>query len=277
MDSIKTLLKKDRIDAALDLWLAGKPAPQLEAELIQLSARLANLVRDERAGVVSAESLILERNRIRQALFDLISAADAPAAVETPPQTPFKTVAFLEANPLPDRNLLSNVEIREISALLDRYPDRFSLRSAFAITLGGLAAAIDRFRPHLLHISLYSTADFLILHDPADREARIPNADVLLHFDLPAHRPEAIFFNTWISTDLAKDLSRRGSVVIGANSIISSEAAIEFATGFYTALGYGKDYLVAYDLGRSVLARGRYVSEKDKIFAYAQGEPVRND
>jgi hypothetical protein len=47
----------------------------------------------------------------------------------------------------------------------------------------------------------------------------------------------------------AELIAEHVDVVIGVSGIISEAAAIEFAAGFYEALGYGRSALTAFELG----------------------------
>lgn len=82
---------------------------------------------------------------------------------------------------------------------------------------------------------------------------------------------ECAFFNTFISEELARTLSMNNTIVIGFNGLLDSIGAIEFATGFYTALGYQKDYKTAYKVGVQTLLGGKYSNYQSKLFAYFNG------
>ena len=52
----------------------------------------------------------------------------------------------------------------------------------------------------------------------------------------------------------AKAISKHIPFVIGMNSSVSDDAALEFAVGFYDALGAGRSIQAAFELGRNAIA-----------------------
>ena len=85
---------------------------------------------------------------------------------------------------------------------------------------------------------------------------------------------ECLFFNTFISEELAQSLSAEKVMVIGFNDVISIHGAIEFATGFYTALRYGKSYQAAYAIGYQTVMHGNHKDMLPNLFAYCNDNKV---
>lgn len=65
---------------------------------------------------------------------------------------------------------------------------------------------------------------------------------------------ECVVLNACYSEAQAAAIFQHIDHVVGMNQAIGDRAAIEFAIGFYDALGAGRSYRVAFDLGRSVIA-----------------------
>ncbi|MBE9033471.1 AAA-like domain-containing protein, partial [filamentous cyanobacterium LEGE 11480] len=64
---------------------------------------------------------------------------------------------------------------------------------------------------------------------------------------------ECVVLNACYSEVQAKAIVKHIPHVIGMNQAVGDQAAIEFATGFYDGLGYGRSYPAAYELGVSAI------------------------
>ena len=64
---------------------------------------------------------------------------------------------------------------------------------------------------------------------------------------------ECVVFNACYSEAQAEAIHQHIDCLVGMNKAIGDRAAIEFAVGFYDALGAGKSYEVAYEFGCSAI------------------------
>lgn len=278
MEEIKEKLAKGQIDAAIEemiLLFTGMP---VERELIILSSRFSSLLRKQRMAIIDEKEAALIENRIIYELLELLNDPGRSRATKagfdsSPP--PAKRLTFLEANPLPDRNLFSNIEIREIEIVVSRTKHRLELFSAFGLSLDRFIQSISHYRPQIIHVSAFSNQNGIFFHSKADQPVQVDNDTFQSVFKLIEQRPECIFFNTFIAESLATNISAEDIFVIGSKDIISSQGAIEFATGFYTAIAFNKDYQTAFDLGLRALSIGEYRQEQNKLFSYFRGAPYR--
>ena len=60
--------------------------------------------------------------------------------------------------------------------------------------------------------------------------------------------------NACYSERQAQAIAEHIDCVVGMTSAVGDDAAIQFATGFYRALGYGRDVQTAFDLGTNLIA-----------------------
>ena len=72
-------------------------------------------------------------------------------------------------------------------------------------------------------------------------------------FKLFADRVECIVLNACYSEVQAQAISEHINYVVGMSDAMEDRAAIEFAIGFYDALGAGKSYEFAHRLGCAVI------------------------
>jgi len=72
-------------------------------------------------------------------------------------------------------------------------------------------------------------------------------------FELVSDKVECVILNACYSVPQADAISRHIDYVIGMQKEIEDKAAIEFAVGFYDALGAGKSVEQAFKFGRNAV------------------------
>lgn len=72
-------------------------------------------------------------------------------------------------------------------------------------------------------------------------------------FELFSDHVECVILSTSYSAHQAKAISKHIDYVIGMRREIQDKAAIEFAVGFYDALGVGKSIEEAFKFGRNAI------------------------
>jgi hypothetical protein len=276
MQNIKDKIKEGAIDQAIELWINATDDTGLHKDLIVLSARLSGVQRKLRLGLIDNKEYSLEENRVIYALLELLDQQTLPALESTDSDlVSVRTIAFLEANPFPEYNLFSNVEYREMSFFVKKHAGQFRLSASFGLSLHLFIESINEAQPDIVHVSAFSNLEGIFFHDKNDRPLQVSNEVFVEQLKLIRHSPDCMFFNTFISEEMARTISQKKIYVIGANDLISSEAAIEFATGFYSAIGFGKGYGAAFSIGKKSVVTSLHVSEMDKLFAYDEGEKLQ--
>ena len=195
-----------------------------------------------------------------------------------------KTILFLAANPISTHRLRLDEEIREIELGLQRsrYRDRFELKQRWALRPIDLRRALLDCKPQIVHFAGHgvgrrtvspssmslventreisfadgekavSTGCFdegLVLEDVIG-EPKLVRAEALSAlFELFADSVECVVLNACYSEHQAKAIAQHIPYVIGMNQAIGDRAAIEFAIGFYDALGTGDPIECAYRIG----------------------------
>jgi CHAT domain len=188
---------------------------------------------------------------------------------------PKKVLLFLAANPTDTYKLRLDEEVREIEAGLRRsqYRDRFELRQQWAVRPIDLRRAMLDCKPQIVHFSGHgigqatrgqsteatreiSLADDvaafdegLVLEDATGQAKLVSTEALSALFELFADSVECVVLNACYSQRQASAIAQHVPYVIGMNQAIGDRAAIEFAIGFYDALGAGKSIKHSYKTG----------------------------
>ncbi|NJL40513.1 MAG: CHAT domain-containing protein [Leptolyngbyaceae cyanobacterium SM1_4_3] len=170
-----------------------------------------------------------------------------------------KTVLFLAANPKQTVRLRLDEELREIDEGLRRANKRqqFKLEPKGAIRLRDFYRAILDSNPQIIHFSGHGEGqEGIILEDETGHPLFVEAIQLAGWFEvLAGEGVECVLLNACYSKEQAEAICQYVPYVIGMNQSITDKAAIDFAVGFYDALGSGKDIEFAFKLGRSQLVR----------------------
>lgn len=162
-----------------------------------------------------------------------------------------KRILVLSANPkkLPPSRL--DEEIREIEAGLTRAKKRnqFELRQQWAISHRDIQRAILDFVPHIVHFAGRGEGMGLALENETGSTQLISTEALANLFELFVGQVECVLLNTCYSEIQAEAIARHIPYVIGASHFVDDRSALEFAIGFYDALGAGNSVEFAYKFG----------------------------
>lgn len=166
-----------------------------------------------------------------------------------------KTILILSANPKDTRRLRPDEEIREIKAILERskYHGNFRVETSEATTVKDLQATLLKHTPYIVHFCGHGEADGLLLEDDAGMKQLVPVNELAQLFGIcvqECDKPiECVVLSACYSEVQAEAIHQHIPYVIGMNANIGDKAAIRFAEGMYTGLGYGYSYPTAFKLG----------------------------
>ncbi|MEC4814757.1 MAG: CHAT domain-containing protein [Scytonema sp. PMC 1069.18] len=180
--------------------------------------------------------------------FNDYSSADAA----TKTNTFVKTILILAANPKTTSSLRLDEEVREIDTGLQRAKKReqFDLKQRWAVRVRDVSQALLDFEPQVVHFSGHGTGeDGLALEDETGNVRLVETAALAQLFKLFANTVECVVLNACYSEVQAKAIAQHIRYVIGMSKEIDDKASIEFAVGFYAALGAGKSIEFAYEFG----------------------------
>lgn len=277
MEKIKLKIQNGEIEEAIHQLIIDLENTEYEKDLILMSSRNTINKRNNRAGIIPYIEYSRTGNKIIVDLLSLIDEVQLKSK-EKPNlprvETSKKSVLFCESNPLIDKNLLSNIEFREIEEIILNRNNRLQLKVKFGLSLIRFIQLINEFKPNIVHFTGFSNEEGIYFHNKADESEFIKSESFENYFEIVANQIDCIFFNTFISEKLAKRISTQKVFVIGFNGVIESLGAIEFATGFYTALGYGNGYKTAFDVGYQTIIKGKYENISVNLFAYFDGRKM---
>ena len=165
-----------------------------------------------------------------------------------------RKILLLSANPRGTSQLRLDQEMREIKEGLRRADkrDQYSIDTAEAVRNRDIHRAILDYEPHIVHFSGHGSGEDGLLFEDESGQIKLVDAEALAGlFQLFADQVECVVLNACYSKYQALEIARHIDYVVGMSQEIGDRAAIEFAVGFYDALGADKGYEFAYKLGCS--------------------------
>jgi CHAT domain len=163
-----------------------------------------------------------------------------------------QTILILTANPKGTSQLRLDQEVRDIEEGLQRAKqrDQFVLKSMFAVRPRDIQRAMLDINPSIVHFSGHGIEDEgLVFEDEAGRVKLVDGEALAGLFELFAEQVECVVLNGCYSEVQADAIAQHINYVIGMKKAIPDKAAIEFAVGFYDALGAGRTVEFAHKLG----------------------------
>lgn len=163
-----------------------------------------------------------------------------------------QTILILTANPKGTSQLRLDQEVRDIEQGLERAQqrDRFVVKSILAVRPRDIQRAMLDLNPSIVHFSGHGTGNEGLVFEDETGSAKLVDGEALAGlFELFAEQVECVVLNGCYSEVQAEAISKHINYVIGMKKAIGDKAAIEFAVGFYDALGSGKPVEFAYKLG----------------------------
>jgi len=162
-----------------------------------------------------------------------------------------KEILILASNPKTTPKFRLDEEVREIQEGLQRSKHRsqFQIQSRWAIRLRDLRRALLDVEPQIVHFTGHGKEDGLLVEDELGMAVRISTKALKGLFELCASHVECVILSACYSAPQAAVISKHIHYVIGMKKEIKDKAAIEFAVGFYDAIGAGKPFEEAFEFG----------------------------
>ncbi|MBD2527267.1 AAA-like domain-containing protein [Nostoc sp. FACHB-133] len=160
-----------------------------------------------------------------------------------------KTILILAANPKNSTPLRLDEEVREIDAGLMRARNReqFELEQKWATRPRDVQRAMLDINPQIVHFSGHGVGNGgLALEDETGNTKLVSTKALAGLFELFVEQVECVLLNACYSEIQAEAIAQHIPYVIGMSQAVGDKAALEFAVGFYDALGAGKSIEFAY-------------------------------
>ena len=173
-------------------------------------------------------------------------------------------ILFLAANPKNTTRLRLDEELRDIKEGLRRAQqrDKFTLISHEAVRSRDIQRAMLDEMPQIVHFSGHGDGEAGLAFEDETGHAKLIDgnalADLFALFADPTEFPEpltCVVLNGCYSEVQANAIADYVPYVIGMTQAIPDRAAIEFAVGFYDALGAGRSVPFAFKLACNAIAR----------------------
>jgi hypothetical protein len=163
-----------------------------------------------------------------------------------------KKILILAANPMDTTRLRLDEEIREIEQglKLAKQRDQFEIKPILAVRLRDLRRALLDYEPQIVHFTGHGNKEGLLVEDEGGMAKRVSAKALSGLFELFSDKIECVILSACLSAPQANAISKHINYVIGMKEEIDDKAAIEFAVGFYDALGAGRSVEDAFKFGR---------------------------
>ena len=168
-------------------------------------------------------------------------------------------ILILTANPKLSGSdpLRLDAEVRLIEEALQRshYRDRFQVATKLAVRTTDLRRALLDHRPQIIHFSGHGTGQSGLMLENEAGAQQLVSTEALsrLFAAFPVGEIECVLLNACYSEVQAIAIHQLVDCVIGMNQAIGDRAAVQFAEGFYDALGAGSLYDEAFKIGCSAI------------------------
>lgn len=171
-----------------------------------------------------------------------------------PNQNSKTRILFLAANPRDLTSLRLGEEIRTIEERLRlaEFRDHFEVEQCHALRYSDLTEALLRYKPHIVHFSGHgSSSGEIMLESETGGTHPVSPSTLQRLFGLLKDNIRCVVLNACWSAHQAAAIASEIGCVVGMERAITDKGAIQFASGFYQGLAYGRDLETAFQLGRA--------------------------
>jgi hypothetical protein len=179
------------------------------------------------------------------------------SAIEMLSQLPERiTVLFMAANPLDQKELRLDEEVRAINEMITKSKHRnaVKLESRWAVRPLDVLQAINELRPRVVHFSGHgSDQDEIVFQDNEGQTKLVSKEAIVQTMAAASGDIKLVFFNTCYSHNQAEAVVKHVAAAMGMNTSIGDDAARVFAAQFYSALGFGLSVNNAFQQAKAAL------------------------
>ncbi|MUG99209.1 NACHT domain-containing protein [Scytonema sp. UIC 10036] len=165
-------------------------------------------------------------------------------------------ILILAANPKTTQPLELDLEIREIESGLRRSLNReeFVIEKHLAVRTEDLRRTLLDVEPRFVHFCGHGTGDEGIVLEDTVGYPQLVKAEPLANlFKLFSNQIECAILNACYSDIQAQAISEHINYVIGMRQGVGDRTAINFAVGFYDAIGAGRTIEEAFEFGKNAI------------------------
>jgi hypothetical protein len=164
------------------------------------------------------------------------------------------TILFLSANPAYTQPLELAKECNIIDQKLRAAANKgdFKLEQRHDISIKWLIEELLHYNPQILHFSGHGSPESSLIfkNENTGQIEEVPPTALSNLFKVLGDKIGLVFLSACYSEKQAKAISEHVNFVIGMSKTVTDKAAREFASTFYSSLGFGKSVKVAMDLAK---------------------------
>ncbi len=157
---------------------------------------------------------------------------------------------MLAANPLSTQRLALDDEAREIEEKirLSRDRDCFDIVTRWAVRPADLLRFLNEVRPHIVHFSGHGGRDGEIVLSTGNSTDHTVSATALAEvFRVMRDNIRVVMLNACYSASQAQAIGAHIDYIVGMRTTVEDTSAIVFSAAFYSALGYGRSVVEAFE------------------------------
>jgi len=157
-------------------------------------------------------------------------------------------ILFITSNPDDTSWLRLDREIRSVEEGLSRAKarDSYKLVKKLAARTSDFRRALLEEEPFILHYSGHGSYEGIVLEDETGMAKTVSNTALSNLLNLFKDKIKCVVLNSCYSEDQANEIVKHIPYVIGMSDSVGDDSAIMFSSGFYEALGAGRDIEFAF-------------------------------
>ena len=166
------------------------------------------------------------------------------------------TVLFLASNPIDTQSLRLDAESRAIQEMIRKsdYRDTIRFETRWAVRTSDLLQAINEVNPDIIHFSGHGASNGDLAFENVNGQSKLVTKEAMAQIIMTlSDKVRLIFFNACFSAIQAKHIVEHVDAAIGMNTSIGDEAALVFASQFYSSIGFGKNLKSAFNQAKAAL------------------------
>lgn len=166
------------------------------------------------------------------------------------------TVLFLASNPIDTPSLRLDAESRAIQEMIRKseYRDTIRFETRWAVRTSDLLQAINEVNPDIIHFSGHGASNGDLAFENVNGHSKLVSKEAMAQTIMTlSDKVRLIFFNACFSAIQAKHIVEHVDAAIGMNTSIGDDAALVFASQFYSSIGFGKNLKSAFNQAKAAL------------------------
>lgn len=166
------------------------------------------------------------------------------------------TVLFLASNPTDTQSLRLDAECREIQEMIRKsdYRDNIRFETRWAVRTSDLLQAINEVNPDIIHFSGHGAKNGDLVFENVNGQGKLVTKEAMTQTIMTlSDKVRLIFYNACFSSVQAEHIVEHVEAAIGMNTSIGDNAALVFASQFYSSIGFGKNLKTAFNQAKAAL------------------------